>query len=943
MHTSTTKKAAMLMGLVAAAGLTGCGGGGGGGTPPPPPAPATTVAISGKAVDGPLQGAKACYDLNDNGACDTGEPSATTAADGSFSFDVITAAAGQHRVVVEVPDTAIDAETGAAVGTAFTLQSPATGTAGAQSVFASPLTTLVQAHIDSSGATLAAATELVKAQASLAISPLADFTTPVNADTQRAATVARLVQLTTLEQSATLASVVGTVDISGALVTAADLNKAITKAVIGALPAVASAAADPALASLTGPALQTALQAAAEEVVAQAGLTAEEAKVDIGADKLPPDLTPETPTATASLTAFRYTDANNWLVRTLESSAADNTPDAQNNLRYYDVHKESRSSGFSPNGVVHAWGFGNDRTRAGDLHWNGTAWVGCALGQRSTSGVRDAEGRSSYAYCGAFEAGVSKRSAVDIAGQSIATVFSNTIRTFQGGVNGAANGVRYAEWGPANPPQAFGNATFPAGSKLLYQTNTVTASAFAYDVQASAQVSVFPAAIAAGGDGRSADLACEQVTSANSASFLTLATTLEEVVARSPGQPCVFGQGSNADGTSLNPSEWWSNSTVSLGTVANANELPEGTNNYYTTTALLRVGFAATGNGATFYRCLQRRADGSTRNCSVAGTGTYKVETLGDARVLSFTGLPAITQRAGFTRIFVERGGKVYFGYQNPVGVNNNFLRLNMTAADAAFAPLGLPPIRPVTAPGTATGARATTLATLKGAWGGADGDSAFIFRFGDNGRMLFGQADPENLQTREQTGAELGWLDIDPATGAAATLLEVDSTLTAGTSHPQAGDTLTIGANAITTSGGETFGRLQNVANGLVGLWAVDSATDLSATHVAFFSNGRVMLLDSTGDTSGGACTAARQGPPGAELARYEYNAETGLLRVFGKVYDTNGCAGIFDSSQGAVAAGTANTEATFTLTFSANGSVLSGTQNDTGEPLTLHRIATQ
>src|SRR5690349_12605512 len=118
----TSTRPALLLGVLAAAALVACGGGGGSSNPPPGP---TNVTISGKAVDGALQGATACYDLNDNGACDNGEPtSAPTGANGSFSFEVTAAQAGQHRVVVEVPPTAIDADTSAAVGgTGFTLQS----------------------------------------------------------------------------------------------------------------------------------------------------------------------------------------------------------------------------------------------------------------------------------------------------------------------------------------------------------------------------------------------------------------------------------------------------------------------------------------------------------------------------------------------------------------------------------------------------------------------------------------------------------------------------------------------------------------------------------------------------------------------------------------------------------------------------------------------------
>ncbi|HEV7914966.1 MAG TPA: hypothetical protein VGP22_14455, partial [Albitalea sp.] len=331
--------------LVAA--LAGCGGGGDAPAPAPAPAPAA-VTISGVAADGALQGATACYDLNDNGACDNGEPaSGPTGANGSFSLDVDTAAAGRHRVVVVVPATAIDADTGQAVAGAFTLQTPATGTTTAHTVFASPLTTLVQAHVDATGASVAAAADFVKAQASLALSPLADFTGG-SADARIAATVARLVTLATLKQGAAVASVIGQPDISGATVTQADLDKAVLKAVIGVLPALAGAAAEPAVVNAATPADRlAALNTAAQTIVTeQSSLTAANAAAVVGTAKLPADVAAATPAAGATLRAFKYTDAKNWFYRSMESSVVDNTPDANGHTHFYDVRSESVGTVF---------------------------------------------------------------------------------------------------------------------------------------------------------------------------------------------------------------------------------------------------------------------------------------------------------------------------------------------------------------------------------------------------------------------------------------------------------------------------------------------------------------------------------------------------------------------------------------------------------------------
>ena len=118
--------------------------------------------------------------------------------------------------------------------------------------------------------------------------------------------------------------------------------------------------------------------------------------------------------------------------------------------------------------------------------------------------------------------------------------------------------------------------------------------------------------------------------------------------------------------------------------------------------------------------------------------------------------------------------------------------------------------------------------------------------------------------------------------------------------------------------------------------MWAAGSATDLSTHHFAFFSNGRVMLIDNRGelDTSG-PCYRSNQGPPGVELASYTFDAATGAVHVFGKTFDSNGCGGFFDSSQGAA---NPNTVADFVLTFSADGKSAS-----TADGFTIYRIASQ
>lgn len=912
--------------------LAGCGGGGSE-APAPAPAPATptSVAITGKAVDGALSGATACYDLNDNGVCDTGEPtSAATGADGAFSLAVATADAGKHRIVVQVPATAIDADTGATVGTAFTLQSPATGTATAHAVFVSPLTTLVQGHVDATGASVAEATALVQAQAGLGVSPLADFTATSNAGNQQAALVARLVQATALAQADVLKDVAGKTDLSGGTASAADVARQVTSAVIGALPAIAGKSAESTLSGATGTALTAAIADAAKAVVAQAGVTADEAQAAIGAAKLPADTSAVAPVPSGQLTALRYVDANNWFMRSLQNSVADNTPDANGLIRYASVYMQSQSSGYSSAGVTQAWANGGSYARSGDLHWNGSAWVACKLGDRNTSSARDAQGRSTYNYCDGLEKGRTVRSAVDLAGQSLASVFTNKIRSYPGG----SGGVAYANWGPSDPA-SFGTAAFPAGAKLFYQANTVTETAIGYDVQASAIVTGFSAEIAAGGDARTtANLACAGTTAS------ATVTTLEDLVAHNPGKPCIFAKATSGSDSSLDPNESWGTSTASLGVLAGAAAKPTGTGNWYNTDLRLRVAFAGGDSKATtYYSCLTRAANNSARNCSPLGSGSYSIQTLGDARVMTFTGLPALMQQAGYNRVFVERGGKVYYGYQNPAGGTSNLLRLNLDAANAVLAALpGMPVIAPTTRPADQSAASQAALATAKGVWivQAGDGSALMTLRFGDAGRYLMGAMGP--AADHEQTGHELGWLDYDATTQHFRALVESNSNLGRGlmlrSADEQASEKLTISSSQLVSSlDGTTLTRIANDPTGVVGLWALGSATELNTQHFLFLPSGKLLMIDPLGDTEAGICMTERQGPPGGEYSSYSYDKASGLLQVSGKIYDTNGCAGMFDIGTNA------NTSFSGTVQLSADGMTATVSAGDGA--ITIYRIA--
>ena len=101
--------------------LSACGGGGDG---------TASGQISGAVIDGYIEGAKVCLDVNGNGACDATEPSGTTNAKGAYTLNASGISVDGLNIVAEIPDTAKDSDdaglTLAAAGkTAYTMATPA--------------------------------------------------------------------------------------------------------------------------------------------------------------------------------------------------------------------------------------------------------------------------------------------------------------------------------------------------------------------------------------------------------------------------------------------------------------------------------------------------------------------------------------------------------------------------------------------------------------------------------------------------------------------------------------------------------------------------------------------------------------------------------------------------------------------------------------------------
>lgn len=125
------------MSLISAAALFGCGGGGGGLT-----VAGGSSTMTGAVMDGLIENAKVCLDVNGNLLCDTNEPYAMTDKDGKYSISYPGSVDGLH-VIAEVTENSKDADdNGQTIKQAgkepFNLASPAT-----RPEVVTPLTTLV--------------------------------------------------------------------------------------------------------------------------------------------------------------------------------------------------------------------------------------------------------------------------------------------------------------------------------------------------------------------------------------------------------------------------------------------------------------------------------------------------------------------------------------------------------------------------------------------------------------------------------------------------------------------------------------------------------------------------------------------------------------------------------------------------------------------------------
>lgn len=420
----------------AAALLQACGGG------DDPPAPVT---IAGVVADGPLQGATVCYDLDDNGACGASEPTATTDADGKYSVSVDAGVAGQHAVVAEVPATAVDKDTGSAIGAAIVLVAPPSGSTGAQTVFVSPLTTVVAHTAADTGSTVAEAAARVQAQLALPVSPLGDFTAANAAPElgEAARSVGSLIVST-----AKLAAKNG--------VDAAKAARLVREVATTQLPVLADALQRSAGAG-TGMTPAQRIAAAVKEVTDQMNLNDTTVKL-ITDEVTAPTVVSDAAGPFVSVRRFTYTDASNYSYQLFTGDSS------QTDASGAWLANEPRAN------VVNGEAIAFSRNQ---LYWTGSDWHNCDNGHAVVSTRPQTEKLPQRSvYCGGSKS-ESRTIWEDIEGKTLREVITRMraypLRDSVGSTTDATG--LPVKWGP-DPALLPADATFPAGSR--YNTRRIT-------------------------------------------------------------------------------------------------------------------------------------------------------------------------------------------------------------------------------------------------------------------------------------------------------------------------------------------------------------------------------------------------------------------------------------------------------------------------------------
>lgn len=619
----------------------GSGGGGGGGSP-------ATQPLAVKVVDGPIQNALVCLDVNRNDRCDDGEPYAMSDSNGQATLQLSEGQAGQYPVVAQVGTNAIDRDHGP-VTVPFTLSAPAD-----QPAFVSPLTTLVHAQAVQQNVSTQVAADFVKASLDLGISPFDDFTATQSQAAERAGKVARLLVVVTQQQQQ---AIQGAKDSTGKDIEQTALNRVINERLLQILPSVATNVSDNL--NDAAPSAQTYTDVAGL-LASESGLTRDNVATVIESNAATaPDQTAGIGQAYRRLRWFKYTDNNNLEARWIQATAAQNTPNTEG-VRHYVEAREGISSG-SP----WQWQAGEKHPQ---LYWSVDLqqWRECERMEEQPT-----QGQESL-YCKAQRMHTTVTANEDLTGKSIL----ETVERIRSYPLSDAPGP-FSSWGPdtsnASIRSALSGRTFPAGSELRFQTVRDLHNPETIDLQNGRFAMIPPPNDLDNPDGS-----------------VWIRTSLEGFIAH------------NSRGFNIPVGEVHGNNSH---VVVNRDYTRANGNAAYKRYMVAFQSSSATAGQAKLFECegdmaqwTQHQArrtlfiDGVS-TCQLMGQTTYSIETKGNRQVLNFAWQPA--QWGTQDYLLIDRPGHdtnpyARIGYRDKLRVRYQ-QRLNEPAAEALFEALGVP------------------------------------------------------------------------------------------------------------------------------------------------------------------------------------------------------------------------------------------------------------
>jgi hypothetical protein len=215
--------------------------------------------------------------------------------------------------------------------------------------------------------------------------------------------------------------------------------------------------------------------------------------------------------------------------------------------------------------------------------------------------------------------------------------------------------------------------------------------------------------------------------------------------------------------------------------------------------------------------------------------------------------------------------------------------------------------------------------------WVTQAGTDLLVARFGSQGEVLFGQFGSTGSTDGSVEYGTAAASSVDARGFALTRSMSVDTNGSNGISDGGACDRLQVAGNRLlshnapascVTESTVTFDKAENDPSGIVGVWALGSATELKTQTFVFWANGKYGMIDPIGDTNPSAC-----GGPGVEYGSYTYNASTQEFKVTGVTVDSNGCAGLSDLGGSGLAS--------FTLTVAAGGATATAVWPDGSDTL--------